>query len=74
MVVQIPIDDDAVADFCRRNHIRKLALFGSVTRDDFSPDSDVDVLVEFEPECTPGFALSTCRRSLRRWCSGVSTS
>ena len=41
--------------FCRRHHIRKLALFGSVLRDDFGPDSDVDVLVEFEPGHTPGF-------------------
>ena len=39
-----------MAEFCRRNHIRKLSLFGSVLRDDFRPDSDVDVLVEFEPE------------------------
>jgi len=38
-----------IEDFCRRNHIRRLALFGSVLRDDFGPDSDVDVLVEFEP-------------------------
>jgi len=38
-----------VADFCRRNHIRSLSLFGSVLSEDFGPDSDVDVLVEFEP-------------------------
>ena len=44
-----------IIDFCRRHHIRKLALFGSVLRDDFGPDSDVDVLVEFEPGHTPGF-------------------
>ena len=44
-----------VADFCLRHHIRKLALFGSVLRDDFTPDSDIDVLVEFEPGHTPGF-------------------
>lgn len=40
---------EQVAEFCRRNHIRWLALFGSVVRDDFRPDSDIDVLVEFEP-------------------------
>jgi len=45
----IPIPRQALAEFCRRNHIRWLALFGSVLRDDFRPDSDVDVLVEFEP-------------------------
>jgi predicted nucleotidyltransferase len=47
---KLPIDRDAVAAFCRRHHIRKLSLFGSVLRDDFRPDSDVDVLVEFEPQ------------------------
>ena len=40
--------------FCRRHHIRKLALFGSVLRDDFRPDSDIDVLVEFESSHVPG--------------------
>lgn len=48
---------EKIADFCQRHHIRKLALFGSVLRDDFRPDSDVDVLVEFEPGCTPGLAF-----------------
>jgi len=44
-----------IAEFCRRHHIRNLSLFGSVLRDDFSADSDVDVLVEFEPMKEPGF-------------------
>ena len=44
------IPQDELADFCRSHHIRKLALFGSVLRDDFRDDSDVDVLVEFEPD------------------------
>ena len=43
-----------IADFCRRHHIHKLAAFGSVLREDFRPDSDLDVLVEFEPGYTPG--------------------
>ncbi len=43
------VAQDRIADFCRHHHIRKLALFGSVLRDDFRLDSDVDVLVEFEP-------------------------
>jgi len=51
----ITIDKDRVADFCRRHHIERLCLFGSVLRDDFGPDSDVDVLVEFEPGRTPGW-------------------
>ena len=49
MNTKIPIDREKIAAFCRRHHIRKLALFGSVLRDNFRPDSDVDVLVEFEP-------------------------
>jgi predicted nucleotidyltransferase len=52
---RIAIDRDRLADFCRRHHIRRLALFGSVLRDDFRPDSDVDVLVEFEPGQPVGF-------------------
>jgi len=40
--------------FCRRHHIRRLALFGSVLREDFRPDSDVDILVEFDAEHVPG--------------------
>jgi len=54
MSVQIAVPHGEIAAFCRRNHIRRLALFGSVLRDDFRPDSDVDVLVEFEPGHTPG--------------------
>ena len=54
MSPRIAIDRDRIAEFCRRHHIRKLSLFGSVLRDDFRPDSDVDVLVEFEPDHVPG--------------------
>ena len=46
-----------IAEFCQRHRIRKLSLFGSVLRDDFGPDSDVDVLVEFEPGHAVGFAI-----------------
>jgi len=53
----ITIPRERVAEFCRRNGIRRLALFGSVLRDDFGPKSDIDVLVEFEPGRTPGFAF-----------------
>jgi hypothetical protein len=59
-VDRIRIDREKLAEFCRRNHIQKLALFGSILRDDFRPQSDVDVLVEFEPGHVPGlkfFAL-----------------
>jgi len=54
---RIPIPQDKIAAFCRKHHIRKLALFGSVLRDNFRPDSDVDVLVEFEPGHVPGLAF-----------------
>ncbi len=55
--MRIDIPAEALAEFCRRHQIRKLAFFGSVLRDDFRPDSDVDVLVEFEPGKTPGLAF-----------------
>lgn len=45
----ISISKPAIAEFCRRNGIRRLSFFGSVLRDDFRPDSDIDVLVEFQP-------------------------
>jgi predicted nucleotidyltransferase len=48
------IPQGKLAEFCKRNHIRKLSLFGSAVRNDTSPDSDLDVLVEFEPARTPG--------------------
>jgi hypothetical protein len=55
MVFPIAIPQDRVRAFCLRHHIRRLALFGSVLRDDFSPGSDVDVLVEFDPDHIPDF-------------------
>jgi predicted nucleotidyltransferase len=55
--IRIQIPKERITDFCRRHHIRKLAIFGSALRDDFGPDSDVDVLVEFEPGHVPGLAF-----------------
>ncbi len=57
MNTQVAVDRDRIAEFCRRNHIRRLSLFGSVLRDDFTPESDVDVLVEFEPGHVVGFRI-----------------
>jgi len=57
MSPKIAIDRQRLADFCRRHHIRRLALFGSVLREDFGPDRDIDILVEFDPGHVPGFAL-----------------
>ncbi len=48
MPARIALDREKIAEFCRRNNITRLSLFGSVLRDDFRPESDVDVLVEFE--------------------------
>lgn len=53
MNAAISIVPEHMEAFCRRHGIRRLAIFGSALRDDFRPDSDVDVLVEFEPGCTP---------------------
>ncbi len=61
----IKVSQKKIADFCRRHHIRRLAIFGSFLREDFRPDSDVDVLVEFEPEAQVGFiALGRIQREL----------
>jgi predicted nucleotidyltransferase len=51
---RISIPKDRIAEFCKRNHIRRLSFFGSVLREDFGPKSDVDILVEFEPDTRIG--------------------
>jgi uncharacterized protein len=53
----LAIDTERIAEFCRRHHIARLSLYGSILRADFCPESDVDVLVEFEPGHTPGLAF-----------------
>ncbi len=53
----IDVENDRIVDFCRRHHIRKVTVFGSVLRPDVRPESEIDVLVEFEPGRVPGFAL-----------------
>ena|SRR3990167_8901772 len=60
----IRVPRDKVAEFCKRNRIRKLSLFGSALRGDFRPDSDVDVLVEFEPGHVPGLAFFAMENEL----------
>lgn len=57
MSVTLNVPPDMLESFCRRHHIRKLSIFGSALRNDFSPESDIDVLVEFEPGHTPGLAF-----------------
>ena len=61
---RIDIPKDKIADFCRKWRIVEFALFGSVLREDFRPDSDVDVLVEFAPGCVPGLAFFTMEAEL----------
>ncbi|HQY92678.1 MAG: nucleotidyltransferase family protein [Caldilinea sp.] len=65
MGVQIEIPQHKIADFCRRNHIRRLAVFGSVLRPEFGVESDIDILVEFDPRHVPGlFAIARMEREL----------
>lgn len=61
---RINVPKERIAEFCRKNHIRRLALFGSVLRDDFGPASDVDVLVEFEPGTRTGLRFFGLEREL----------
>jgi predicted nucleotidyltransferase len=62
---QIEIPQQETADFCRRNHIRRLAVFGSALRSDFDEESDIDILVEFDPQHMPGlFAVARMEREL----------
>ena len=60
----IPIDHEAIDEFCRRHHIVRLSLFGSVLRDDFRPESDVDVLVEFAEGFVPGLEFIAMQEEL----------
>jgi predicted nucleotidyltransferase len=62
----VTIDSTLVAEFCRRHHIKVLSLFGSVLRSDFGPASDVDILVEFEPDHTPGLDFFGMQEELSR--------
>lgn len=70
MGARIPIDRARIAEFCARHHVRRLALFGSVLRDDFRPDSDVDVLVDFEPGHVVGFRIIEMEEELSRILGG----
>jgi hypothetical protein len=64
-VKNISLTSTEIAEFCEQHHIRQLALFGSVLRDDFGPTSDVDVLVEFEPQAQVGLmAFARIQREL----------
>ena len=62
----ISVSKNQIESFCQRHHIRKLSLFGSVLRNDFKPDSDIDVLVEFEQGRVPGFGIVTMEDELTK--------
>ena len=62
--VQIPLEE--IGALCERHRIRRLSLFGSILRDDFRPESDVDILVEFERGCVPGFGFVEVQEELSR--------
>lgn|SRR5574339_257651 len=62
--LKIRVPREKLEDFCRKHHIRKLAFFGSVLRDDFGRNSDIDVLVEFEQGKTPGLAFFRMQNEL----------
>jgi predicted nucleotidyltransferase len=70
MSLQLAVDREAIAAFCRRHHITRLAMFGSVLRADFGPESDVDVLVEFEPDHVPGLTFVTIEGELSQLLEG----
>lgn len=65
-VKTIDIPREELAEFCRRHRIRRLALFGSILREDFGPASDVDLLVEFEPGTRLGLRFFALERELSR--------
>ncbi len=71
MIAQnLPLVGKRLVDFCRQRHIRKLSLFGSVLTSEFRPDSDIDVLVEFEPGHIPGFGFIEIQEELSTLLSG----
>jgi hypothetical protein len=65
-----PIPKDQIAEFCRRHHIRRFSLFGSILREYFHDNSDVDVLVEFEEGHTPGLRIIAIENELSQLLGG----
>lgn len=66
MTLAITVNHQKIHQFCRKHHIRRLAFFGSVLRTDFDTESDVDVLVEFEPGHTPGLKFFAIQDELSK--------
>lgn len=71
-MAKITLDREKIAAFCRQHHVQRLALFGSALREDFGPESDIDVLVEFEPGHTPGLlGIARLERELSATLGGL---
>lgn len=66
MDLRTEVSREALEGICRRYHVRRLSLFGSALRGNFGPESDLDVLVEFEPGRTPGFGFARLQRELTK--------
>ena len=64
MAIGVAVPADAIVVFCRRHHMRRLSVFGSALRGPLAPDSDLDVLVEFEPDHVPGLSFFAMEREL----------
>lgn len=74
MMRKAKFDRERISDFCRKRHIRRLAVFGSALRSNFRPDSDIDLLVDFEPGHTPGlFGIARMERELSALLDGRKT-
>ncbi len=70
-MARVQVNKEAIAEFCRKHHIRWMALFGSALTADFRPESDVDVLVEFDADHTPGLlGMARLARELERLFGG----
>jgi hypothetical protein len=73
MVIEpaLTLDELRLSEFCKRHHIRRLAIFASALRDDFGPESDIDLLVDFEPGATPGLMrMAAMERELEELLGG----
>ena len=64
--IKFELPKDEISSFCHRHHIKKLSIFGSALREDFRPESDIDILVEFEPGYTPGLNFFTIEEELSK--------
>lgn len=66
----LAVTREQIDEFCRRHHIHRLSIFGSALRDDFGPESDVDLLVEFQPGHSPGWDIIDVEEDLSRMLGG----